>query len=54
MGDFLYKRINKRLLQTTRSKMMPTLPMFPIASKQKAWWWAASNPHLAQWWPCGT
>jgi hypothetical protein len=30
MGDVLYKENQKLLLQTTRSKMMPRLPMLSI------------------------
>ena len=36
MGDFLYKKNQERLLQTTRLKMMPTLPMFQMALKRTA------------------
>jgi hypothetical protein len=35
MGDLLYKRIQKRLLQTTRFKTMPRLPTFPNRSEAK-------------------
>ncbi len=36
MGDFLYKKNQERLLQTTRLKMVPTVPMFQMALKRMA------------------
>ncbi len=44
MRVFLYKEITKRLLQTTRAKTMPMLPMFPNAVNHCVGQWAASNP----------
>jgi hypothetical protein len=47
MGNFLYRRIQKCLLQTTRSKMMPKLPTRRSRCCKRLNGWAASNPHPA-------